>query len=162
MTPKTLRLVLSGAALAALVAAFPAVAQTATSTFQVTANVARNCTISASDIAITTAATPWDPTSAANPTATGTVTVRCTRGTSYTVDVGGGVYARQMTHTNGIDTLPYLFYAADCSSPFAAIGPVVAPNRSPQNHTICAGLDLASADPIAGDYSETVDATVQF
>lgn len=161
MTHRTLRIAMSGAVLAALVTAVPAAAQTTvTTTFVVSATVKRACRITATPIAITDLATPWDPTSGTRATASGTIGVRCTRGTPYTVNVGGGVYARKMTHTNGVDKLNYSLYASDCSTTFSAISATSSSNAV-ENHTVCAGIDPVQ-DPIQGDYSETVDATVQF
>lgn len=157
---KILRVALSGAAFAALFAALPAAAQTATTTFQVSASVAKNCTISATNVAITTVAAPWDPTGPDPLPATGTISVRCTRGTVYTVNVGDGTYARTMTSAGG-DTLSYnLLAAPGCATPFVPIT-ATAPSRAVQNHSFCAAVDT-TADPVAGDYSETVNATVQF
>ena len=165
MIANPVRLALLTAAAVALLAAADASAQTTvSSSFQVTASVAANCRIdSATDIAVTTPAAPWDPTSGANPTATGTITVRCTRGTSYEIDLNGGAYADAMTHTNGTDTLPYKFFAADCATDFTPIS-FTATSRAARGHTICAGLDLAdpTLDPIAGAYSDTVVVDVTF
>ncbi len=163
---KTLRIALTIAAAAALISATDTFAQSVTATFQVTASVAKNCAINAAtDIAITTPAAPWDPTSGANPTKTGTITVRCTKGTSYTIDLNGGVYTDQLTHTNGTDRLPFKFYAADCSTDFTPIT-VVASSRAAHDSTICAGLDLTQAAlldvAIAGDYSKSVVVDVTF
>jgi spore coat protein U-like protein len=98
-----------------------------------------------------------------NPTNTGTITVRCTRGTPYTIDVNGGMYTDFMTHTNNSDTLPYKFFQADCSSAFVPIT-FTATSSAARNHTICAGLDVTdpTIDPIAGDYSDTVVVDVTF
>ncbi len=163
---KTLRIVLSFAAAAALISATDAFAQTVSSSFLVTASVAKNCRIdAATDIAITTPAAAWDPTTLANPTATGTITVRCTKGTTYTIDLNGGVYADQLTHTNGTDKLPFKFYASDCSTDFTPIA-ILATSRAAKESTICAGLDLSQTAlldvAVAGDYSKSVavDVTV--
>jgi spore coat protein U-like protein len=161
MIAKTVRSSLLIAAAAALLAAADASAQT---TFQVTASVAKNCVIdAATDIAISTAAAPWDPTSGTNPSATGTITVRCTRGTAYTIDVNSGVYTDQMTHTNGGDTLPYKFYAENCSTDFTPIA-FTATSRAARDHRICARLNLTDPllDPIAGDYADDVTVDITF
>ena len=161
MIAKTVRIALLTAAAAALLSAADASAQTS---FLVTASVAANCRIdTATDIAITTPAAPWDPTSGVNPTATRAITVRCTRGTAYVIDLNGGAYTDAMTHTNLTDTLPYKFYAADCSTDFTPIN-FIATSRAPRAHTICAGLDLTNPalDPIAGDYADTVVVDVTF
>ena len=89
MNPKLLRTLLAASALSLLAVATPAAAQSATSSFQVSANVLKTCTISATPIGFGNydpvgayAATPADQT--------GTVTVRCTRGTSWSVALGAG------------------------------------------------------------------------
>jgi spore coat protein U-like protein len=165
MIAKTVRLTLLAASAVALLSAADASAQTTVSqAFQVTASVSGNCRIDgAQDIAISTPAAPWDPTSGTNPTATGNITVRCTRGTQYTIDLNGGTYVDAMTHTNGTDTLPYRFYASNCTTDFTPIA-FTATSRAPRAHTICAGLDLANAalDPIAGNYADTVVVDVTF
>lgn len=162
---KLARIALLSAAAAALLSAADASAQSpATATFAVTASVAKNCVIdSATDIALSTPAAPWDPASGSGATATGAITVRCTRGTTYTIDLNGGVYADQLTHTNLTDTLPFKFLAADCSADFAPIS-VLATSRAAKSTTICAGIDTTDAtlDPIAGDYSKDVTVEVSF
>lgn len=165
MITKTVRIALSTAAAAALLAAADASAQTTvSSTFDVRASVASKCVIdAAADIDITAPGIPWDPTAGTNETGTGTITVRCTRGTNYTVDVNGGVYGATMLHTNGTDTLPYRFYLDDCTTPFAAISRQ-STSRQAFDHTICAGVVFgdATVDPIAGDYVDTVTVDVTF
>ncbi len=162
---KLLRIALLSAAAAALLAAADASAQTASSTFAVTASVKKNCVIdAATDIAITTAAAPWDPTGNANPTQTGTITVRCTKGTTYTIDLNGGVYKDVLTHTtDATEKLPFKFYAANCSTAFTPVA-VLATSRAAHDTTICAGLDLAdpTLDPAAGDYTKDVTVDVTF
>ncbi len=161
MISKTVRIVLL--AVAALLLATKASAQTTIhSTFTVSATVAANCRIdSAGDIAIPS----WDPTGTANSTKTGTIAVRCTKGTSYTIDLNSGVYTGELTHTNGTDKLPFRFYASDCATAFTPIA-ASAPNRSAQNHTICAGLDLTQTAlldlAIAGTYSGSAVVDVTF
>lgn len=77
------RLFLTLSCLAASSAAF-AGASPQTATFQVTANVASSCTVSATDLAFG-AYDPADANATAARDATGTVRVRCTRGTSTAV-----------------------------------------------------------------------------
>ncbi len=152
---------------AGLLLAGQASAQTVSSSFVVSASVAKNCRIdAASNIAITTPAAAWDPTSGTLPAAVpGTITVRCTKGTSYTIDLNGGAYADQLTHTNGTDKLPFKFLASDCATAFTPIT-VVAASRAAHDTTICAGLDSTQAALLdaaaAGDYSKTVTVDVTF
>ncbi len=160
---KLLRIALLSAAAAALLSATDASAQ-ATATFTVSANVAKNCVIEgATDIVLATAAAPWDPTSGSGANALGTITVRCTRGTTYTIDVNGGTYTTFLTHTNASDTLPIKFFASDCSTAFTPIS-VLATSRAPRGTDICAGIDMTdpTLDPIAGYYSKLVTVDVTF
>ena len=83
-----------------------AVAATATATFQVTANVATQCTVSAADLNFGTV----DPLGG-NVDQTTTVTVRCTKNTAYTVGLNAGTTAgatlAQRLMANGTDTMNY-------------------------------------------------------
>ena len=87
-----------------------AVAATATATFQVTANVATQCTVSAADLGFGTV----DPLGG-NVDQSTTVTVRCTKNTAYTVGLNAGTTAgatlAQRLMANGSDTMNYNLYA---------------------------------------------------
>jgi spore coat protein U-like protein len=97
------------AALLALMAHGAAVAATATTTFQVTANVNSQCTVSAADLGFGTV----DPLGA-NVDQTTSVTVRCTKNTPYTVGLDAGTTAAatiaQRLMANGSDTMNYNLY----------------------------------------------------
>jgi len=86
-----------------------ALAATATATFQVTANVATQCTVTAADLAFGTV----DPLGG-NVDQTTTVTVRCTKNTAYTVGLNAGTTAgatlAQRLMANGSDTMNYNLY----------------------------------------------------
>ncbi|WP_425493528.1 Csu type fimbrial protein [Marilutibacter chinensis] len=99
---------------AAALLAHPAMAQTATTTFQVRITIQSSCTID------TPAPTDVDfgtqPSSATNVDAIGQLNVNCTPGTGYTIALddgqnsgGGGVGARAMA--NGADLVPYQLYS---------------------------------------------------
>ncbi len=161
-----LRIALLAVAAAAVLYAADVPAQVVTSQFTVSATVARNCRIdAATDIFITTAAAGWDPTSTANPTQTGTISVRCTKGTSYTIELNKGVHTDVLTHSNGTDTLPFKFYRSDCATDFSPIT-VLATSRQAQATTVCAGLDLTQTAlldaAIAGTYTKSVFVDVSF
>lgn len=95
---------------AALFTAVAANAASSTATFQVTANVASSCSMTASDVAFGA----YDPLSALPTTATGGVTVTCTLLTPYQVGLSAGngsgatVSTRKMT--SGSNTLNYALY----------------------------------------------------
>lgn len=167
MTRPLLRSTLAAAVLAALAAARPAAAQSASASFQVTANVLRICTISATAIDFG----GYDPIGA-NETAaadqTGTLTIRCTRGTAWSVALDAGLHAsggRRMQHaTTTTEYLPYELYSDtsrtavwDAATPVAG----TAANRAPFGLTIYARVP-ANQDALQGAYGDTVTATVNF
>jgi len=86
-----------------------ATAATTTATFQVTANVASQCTVSALDLGFGAV----DPLGA-NVDQTTTVTVRCTKNTPYTVGLNAGTTTgatlAQRLMANGADTMNYNLY----------------------------------------------------
>ena len=149
-------------------------AQTATSTFTVTASVAANCTIStvgitfgAYDPVVANAATPVD--------ANGSVTVACTNGAVTTIGMDQGTFPsgtstaaapdRQMS--SGTDNMSYALYQdaahttiwADIGTPSAVAYTSVgfAPTTIDIFGQIPAGQDLS-----VGAYSDTVTATISF
>jgi spore coat protein U-like protein len=166
MIPKLLRTMLAVSALALLAAATPVAAQSATATFQVSANVLKTCTIAANAIAFGN----YDPVGA-NGTApadqTGTVTIRCTRGTSWSVELGAGDNfsgSRRMRLGATGDYLAYELYSDpsrsvvwDGASPQTG----VAASRSPLALTVY-GRVPAGQDAVEGAYLDAVAATVNF
>jgi len=94
---------ISAAVLLAL--ASSANAATKTDAMQVSATVSKNCVIDAPDLNLGT----FDGTN--NLQVNSTISVRCTSGTTFNVDLstGAGTYANR-TMTNGTDTLVYNLY----------------------------------------------------
>ncbi len=166
MTRSLLRFTLAAAVLAVLATARPAAAQSASASFQVSANVLRICTISANPIAFG----DYDPigvneTAAADQT--GTLTIRCTRGTAWSVELGqGGNFSagRRMRLGATGEYLPYELYSdASRTVVWDTAAPVTgtAANRSPLDLTIYARVP-ANQDALQGFYSDLVTATVNF
>lgn len=136
-----------------MVAAGAAQAQSATSNFQVTANVLAACTISATDLVF------GDYVASAAKTSTSSVTVTCTNGTSYSVAITGGSTGRAMTGPGGA-TLNYGMYNdAGYTIAFgvaAALG-----NGAGQAYTVH-GRVPASQFVTVGAYAETVQVVVAY
>src|ERR1700680_2226926 len=92
-----------------LVTSASALAATVTTTFQVTANVAAQCKVSASDLAFGTV----DPLGG-NVDQTTTVIVKCTKNSPYTVGLSAGTTTgatiNQRLMANGTDTMQYNLY----------------------------------------------------
>lgn len=97
---------LAAALLASMSGAFAA---TTTTTFQVTANVAAQCTVAAANLAFGAV----DPLGA-NVDQTTTVTVNCTKNSPYTVGLSAGTTTgatiAQRLMANGTDTMNYNLY----------------------------------------------------
>jgi spore coat protein U-like protein len=152
---KKLTRVLAAAALG-VVAAGSAQAQTASTTFQVTANVQSACVVAATNLAFgsysASIGTPLDSSS--------TITVTCTNGVGYGVDVGANANARTMTRALGGGSLNYgLFNEAARSSAFvvaSATGSGVG-----QAYTVYGRIPGNQFVP-AGDYADTVNVVVTY
>lgn|ERR1700730_12032196 len=148
-------------------------AGTATTTFNVTATVIKNCTISAANInfgnydpLVANAATPLDLSS--------TVTVACTKGTTATVGLDAGQNAAFATGTtramtSGGGSPSYLSYEIFKDAAHTTVwgnagaGLVNYTAASKASVTLTDyGRILAGEDQPVGAYSDTVTATITF
>lgn len=166
MTRSLLRLTLAAASVAALALAAPAVAQSASASFQVSANVLRICTISATAIDFGA----YDPVSANDATPadqTGTVTIRCTRGTAWSVELGQGSNFSGGRRMRLGATGEYLGYELYSDASRTVVWDAAAPqtgtaaNRSPLGLTVY-GRVAAGQDAAVGAYLDSVTATINF
>lgn len=87
-------------------------ANPATTTFQVSATVLKNCTVAATNVAFGN----YTPTAGAV-TANGTVSVKCTKNSAFTVSLdqgttSGGAIAQRLMSDGAGDTLQYNLYTA--------------------------------------------------
>jgi spore coat protein U-like protein len=143
-------------------------AATKTATFNVSATVVDNCTISAGALNLGT----FDGTN--NLTANSTSTVRCSNGTDYTVDLSAGSSGSfaNRTLTNGSNSLVYNLYTAGDYQTVWGNGQNGTGRASdigegmgnPITHTVHGRL-LASQNQgaiDAGDYSDTITATITY
>ncbi len=167
MRIKTLAPVVAGILLAA---AGTANAATKTASFTVTANVLNNCVIAATPLALG----DFDGTNdLAN---TSNVSVRCTNGTPFTVNLSAGnsnnFTARIMS--NGTDTLSYNLYTS------SAHATVWGDNSGSTDHMTGTGAGMAAANAVsltvygqllaaantgpvgAGTYTDTIIASVVY
>lgn len=153
------------AAAAALLATGPAYAGTATTTFQVTATVASNCGISATNLGFGTYHTDvqLDGTS--------TVTVTCTSGLAYNVGLDKGLNGADVTHramNSGTNLLNYALYSD--SSRTLNWGNTVGTdtvagtgNGTGQALTVYGRIPAVQPTYVpAGSYADTITATVSF
>jgi spore coat protein U-like protein len=150
-----------------------AFAGTATTTFNVTATVIKNCTISAANInfgnydpLVANAATPLDLSS--------TVTVACTKGTVATVGLDAGQNAANATGatramTSGGGSPSYLSYEIFKDSGHTTVwgnaGAGLVSYTAASKASVALndyGRILAGEDQPVGAYSDTVTATITF
>jgi len=151
---RTLVKAIAGLSLIAISAA--ASAATTTTTFQVTANVADSCSVTATDLAFGA----YDPFSATPKDGSSAISVTCTNGASYGVSINGGATGRSMAGPLG-STLGYgLFSDTTRTTAFnltgqAGTGAVFA-------HTVYGRIPAGQTTARAGSYAETVTVTVTY
>lgn len=157
------------AAMAAAVSAAPAYAavNTQTTTFLVKATVSSNCTIAATNLDFGT----YDPTGTSDLPGQSTVTVNCTNGTAWNVGLDEGTFAgatvtaRTMTGP-GSYSLNYALYR-DASHTLNWGDTVGTDTKSGTGNGAdqvvnVYGLAAHSQNVGAGDYQDTITATITF
>jgi spore coat protein U-like protein len=153
------------AAFALALVAMPAAAQS-TAQLTISATVVKNCTVDTASISLGN----YDPLVAnysAAATPTGTVTVRCTKNTAYSIglDNGGNFSAgerRMKSATN--EFLNYdLYQDAAFATPWTTAQPVTgtSTSRAPLGITVFARIP-GGQDVSQGTYTDVVTATVNF
>lgn len=164
------RLLLVSAALLVLVGLVVAptalYADAKTQNLAVSATVQANCSISTAPVAFGT----YDPMTTTAVTATGGVTVYCTKAATVTVTLGGGSYAsgaiRNMkTGTTGADSLAYELYSNNTYTTIWNMtntqGYTSGSKNTAQTWPVYGRIN-ALQDVTSGSYSDTVVATVNF
>ncbi len=142
---------LSGAALAA----------SGTASFDVSVQVLASCSISASNMSfasITTGTTT-------NTDATSTLTVNCSSGTPFTIALGNGSnYSGGRRMTNGTTNINYYLYSDSGRSSQWSGATVVSGtgSGSDQNFTIYGRVPSGQSVLYAGNYSDTIIATITY
>jgi spore coat protein U-like protein len=158
----------SSAALAIWMGSGSMEAAIATANLAVSASVANNCTISTAALGFGS----YDPVSAHAATpldGSGTVTIACTKGANTTIslDLGGNASGSQRRlKDGGTNFLSYdLFQDAGRTTVWGTGGdvltPPAAPSKAPRNYSVY-GRVPANQDVPAGNYTDTVVATVNF
>ncbi|HXW10078.1 MAG TPA: spore coat U domain-containing protein [Steroidobacteraceae bacterium] len=154
---------------ALLITAADAGAATATTTFNVSAQVAANCLVSADDIDFGS----YDGTAAL--TADGAVKVRCSNGLPFTIalSAGGGSFTQRLL-TDGTNDLEYNLYTAasfgtvwgDGTGTTVTVGDVGEGMSATKEltHTVYGQLvnSAANQDAPAGSYSDLITVTVTY
>ena len=149
-------------------AAAPALSQTASANVAVTATVAKNCSITTTpvafgsyDPAVTNATTSLD--------GSGTVVVACTKGAGTRISLGRGANASGLTRRMRGATafLTYELYknagrtTVWRTGGFGGLTIPAAPGRAARTFTVY-GRVPAGQDVVAGPYTDTVVATINF
>jgi spore coat protein U-like protein len=144
-------------------------AATATANLGVSATVTNNCTISTVALGFGS----YDPVVAnasTNLDGTGTVVVACTKGATATIGLGLGSNASGSTRRMGDGATNFLTYELYQDSGRTTVwensgagllSPVAAPSKAARNFTVY-GRVISNQDVPAGNYSDTVVATVNF
>lgn len=149
-------------AAAGLLFANSAMADTATTTFNVTATVLNSCNVTATNLAFGN----YDPT-AGNLDSTSTITTTCTAGTTYAIALGlGQNTSRKMKLTSGSDLLDYELYQPDgYTTVWGDVGGATVAQTSttgvPVNY-IVNGRVTGGQYVTAGAYSDEVLVTVTY
>lgn len=141
-----------------LAAAGSASAQTATTTFNVTANVASSCSVSATDLAFgaysAALATPLDASS--------TITVTCTNGENYGIDLGATPAARTMAGP-GASLLNYgMFSDASRLTAFVYGDTALTGTGVAQPYTVFGRIPAGQFAAQSGSYTGVVTVTVTY
>lgn len=137
---------------------------TTTNANNITANVVENCRIE--NFAVAFGA--YDPTSTVATDASGTVRVRCTRGTVASIEMGlganeGGTGIRKMT--DGTDLLDYILYSdALRTTEWTVASPLAytATDAAWATQTIYGRIPAEQLTVGVGNYVDTVQATINF
>ena len=161
------------AAATMLVAAGAAQAATSTSTFNVTANVLANCSVTANALNFGS----YTPAVGAL-TGSSTISVRCTKNTGYSVALnagsttGGTIAQRLMKHASATDTLQYNLYTASTLATVFGDGTGGSATSSGTGSgmgtastiTVYGSLPDSTANQAAatGAYSDTITVTVTY
>ena len=132
--------------------------------FNVSASVAANCTIDATDMVFGA----FDPLANADVDSTSTVTITCTKGNGATIDMNSGNNAANATATsramsNGSSGyLDYELYSdSSHSTVWSTFNSGAAPSKAARDFTVY-GRIPAAADAPSGTYGDVVRATVNF
>ena len=137
-------------------------ADTATTTFNVTATVLSSCSVTASDLVFGN----YDPTDG-DLDSTSTITATCTAGTTYAIALGQGQNtSRQMKHASGPELLDYeLYQPSGYTTIWGDLGGAVVPQTSttgaPVNYTVN-GRVTGGQYVTAGAYTDEVLVTVTY
>jgi spore coat protein U-like protein len=152
---KTVAKVLAVAAFGA-VAAGSAQAQTATTTFQVLANVQSACTVAATNLDF------GNYNVAAAATTTSTINVTCTNGETYGIDLGGSETARTMSGPLG-STLNYgMFTDNTYTTGFSYPATAFTGNGASQAYIVYGRIPASQFAARSGAHSATVTVTVTY
>lgn len=133
-------------------------AQTTTATFNVTANVVSACTVSATDLVFgdytATAAAPLD--------AQNTISVTCTNGENYGIDLGATPTTRTMSGGAG-STLAFGMYSdSTYGAPFGFGATALTGTGIAQDYTVFGRVPAGQFAARAGAHSATVTVTVTY
>ena len=146
-----------------------------TTSFTVNATVASNCLVSSTSLNFGI----YDPLSTSDATTSSTITVKCSKGTAYTIALNAGTYSgatdstRQMTYTGPLtlassDPMSYGLYSdsAFVNTWGTSAGMTVASTGIGLNtgidHTVYGKIPKNQYNVNAGGYQDTIVATISY
>jgi len=154
------KLLLAAAFAVAALAPGLAQAQSTTANMVVSATVAKSCVVSGPAAAINFSA--YDPVSTTQLSATGTISVRCVRGTGYSVALSSN---NGFTMTGAGGAIPYEVLQPGAASSWTAnalVVPASAITTSQPRDYVATVRPGIGADVPAGSYTDTVLVTVTY
>jgi spore coat protein U-like protein len=172
MVSRTLKLLALGAVVAFVFASEQAFAQTVTTTFQVSATINANCLQQAAtniDHGV------YDPL-AGDDDATGAITVRCTKGTPYTVALnvgtGGGSFVTRTLDGGGGETLGFNLYTTAARNVIWGDGTNTSQTvpgtgaglgiPETQSHTVYSRIPTGQTTAAPSTYSSTIQVSITY
>jgi spore coat protein U-like protein len=153
----------------ATIGAAPAMALTATNTFNVTANIVAACTVTATNLGFG----PYSPSGATAVTNTSTINTFCTVGTPYTlslnVGTGGGSFTTTRKMANGASLMNYNLYTSaalttvwgDGTNSTATVGGTGTGLLTAAPSTVYGSIPVGQDLP-TGNYTSTIIVTVTY
>jgi spore coat protein U-like protein len=132
-------------------------ASPATGSFKVSAEVKSACTLTTTDILVAS----YDPNATTNTTATGTVSVACTKGTAYKTYLKSA-NSWKLNGPAG-EFIPYVIFQGTDSTPWDATSfwSATSAGKAPVDYVATASL-TAGKDVSVGTYTDTVNVEVTY
>ncbi len=148
-----------------------ATAASTTTNFNVTATVTANCLATSTNLNFGT----YDPLSSSDTTGSSLITIKCSKGTPYTIALNAGTRTsatdttRQMSHATVLaaTAMNYGLYSdsgtlSNWVSSSSTVGGTGSGLNTGNDHTVYGKIPKNQYDVYAGSYSDTIIATISY